>query len=246
MIKNIICILITLTLLITTAQAKDYNTKTTYFIAKKLFSEKNFEKSEFLLKKIISENSIENKYTQKSKILITLLQYKIKNIELAKNNIIILSKNYKQHKEYDTILYLKAIIYFNLNNNYIQKILGIKKYNHDQTFQYKAVSALKKIKNTEMFSKKIKNNIKTIKNQINMHKINISYFYFKKKAYIATIKRLTLLDKKIKIKNKTDYQNFYLLLKSYNELFLDKISEKTLTYLKNYDNIKSSSNLLNQ
>lgn len=245
MTKKIIYVLILL-MFINTVQARNFKERTDFFIAKKLFHAKQLDKSELLLQILISTNHELNYYTKKSKILLALLYYKNNSIHAAKNIITNISHNYKQNKEHDTVLYFKSVIYFNINRNYIQKIIGIKRYQHDQAIPRQALATLKKIKNNIRYSKKIKNNIIIIKNQIALHKINIALYYFKKKAYIATIRRLDAQDQKLKTKNKYDYQINYLLLKSYNELFLDHISEKLFNYLKTNDSIKKSSNLLNQ
>lgn len=235
MIKKII-LLITI-FCITEISAKNYISKTDYFIAKKLFHNKEYTKSEFILKKIILENNINNKYVTKAKILKTLIEYKKNSIDSAQTTIKTINKNNKQNNYYTKILYLKSIIYYNSNNSSIQNFFGIYKDKHEQTMQYKSLSALQKIKNDETYYNKIKENIQFIKKEITTHKTNICMFYIKKKAYIAVINRLENKDFDLKIKKKEDYNTIYLILKSYNELLLDKISKKMLNNIKKYDKI---------
>lgn len=244
LIKILYLIYILALLTINPINAKNYNYKTDYFIAKKLFNIKEYDKAAFVLKKIISENNKNNKYVKKSKIFTILIQYKKNDLENAKYNITNIAKLLKNSKNYDTALYLKAIIYFNLNNNYLQKIFNIKRYQHEQTLQYKSMLAFQKIKNHFKYDKKIKKNLKIVKNELELHRLHLGIFYIKKKAYIATINRLDITKKNLKIKKIHDYHRMFLILKSYNELFLDKISKNILIHLKNYDKIKQSSKLL--
>jgi outer membrane protein assembly factor BamD (BamD/ComL family) len=240
MIKTII--LITLTIFCIDINAKNYSTPTDYFIAKNLFNKKEYAKSEFFLKKIIAENNLNNKYVIKAKILKAFIEYKKKDLDNAQNTLKTIEKSYNNFKYYNKISYLKSIIYYNINDNYIQKILGINKDKKDQTMQYKALSLSQKIKNDKNFTNKIKKNIKIIKKEIDQNKINICLFYIKQKAYIAVINRLENKNFDLKIKKITDYNTFFLILKSYNELLLDKISEKILNKIKKYDKIQTSSN----
>lgn len=230
MIKKILIILLTFCL--TSVNAKNYNNKTDYFIAKKLFNNKSYLKSEFILKKIILENNYNNKYSNKAKILKALIEYKKNEIENAKNTINTIYKSNEKFNYYKKILYLKAILYYNSNTNFLQKIFKINKNKNDQELKYKALLALEKIKNDENHYNKIKNYTKIIKEEINQYKINICEFYIKKKAYISVIRRLENKDFNFKIKNIHDYHILYLILKSYNELLLDKISKNILIKIK--------------
>ncbi|HIH2763758.1 MAG TPA: hypothetical protein ACYCC0_00395 [Candidatus Azoamicus sp.] len=240
MTKTIIIIL--LTFFLTSINAKNYNDKTDYFIAKKLFYSKSYSKSEFILKKIILENNYNNKYSNKAKILKALIEYKKNEIENAKNTLNTIYKSDKKYSYYKKILYLKAILYYNSNNNFFQKKFKINKNKNEQELKYKALLALKKIKNNENNNNKIKNYIKTIKEEINQYKINVCEFYIKRKAYISVIRRLENKDFILKVKNVHDYYTTYLILKSYNELLLDNISKKILNKVKKYDKIQASSN----
>lgn len=237
MIKTIILILTTFFL--TCVNAKNYANKTDYFIAKNLFNNKEYSKSEFMLKNLISENERNNKYVIKAKILKALIEYKKNDIESAHTTIKTIQKINENSNYYKKLLYLKAIIYYNNDNkNYIQKILKINKNKNDQALKIKALLALQKIKNDKIYFTHIRNNIKIIKNEINQYRINICEFYMKKKAYISIIKRLESKDLNIKMKNTNDYHTTYLILKSYNELLLDKISKKILNKIKKYDKIQ--------
>lgn len=240
-------IIILITFFFPCVNAKNYTNKTEYFIAKKLFNNKEYSKSEFMLKNLISENEYNNKYVIKAQILKALIEYKKNDIENAYTTIKTIQKTNDKPNYYKKILYLKAIIYYNSNNkNYIQKILKLNKNKNDQALKIKALLALQKIKTDPIYFNHIKNNIKIIKNEINQYRINICKFYIKKKAYISVIKRLESKDSDIKMKNADDYHTTYLILKSYNELLLDKISKKILNKIKKYDKIQKSSNLLYQ
>lgn len=243
--KNMkIIFLIAMACIFNITEAKNYDTKTDYFIAKKLLKNKNYIKADFILKNIIKENNKNDKYTIKAKILKTLIHYKKNELDQAKYNIDTISKFSKKEKKYNMILYLKGIIYYNFNINFLQNIFKIKRYQHEQTLQYKSLLAFKKIKNEIKNTTKIKTNIKIIRTELSLHKINLGKFYINKKAYIAAINRLDNKNKLIKIKENYDYQKAFLILKSYNELFLDKISKNIFKNIKNYDRIKTSSNLL--
>lgn len=239
-----IIILIITNLFLANINAKDYKNNTDFFIAKNLFQKQEYLKSEFILKNIILENEKNNKYVIKAKILKALIEYKKNdkiNAEYTIKNIGKINSNYNAK-----ILYLKSIIYYNINNNYLKKILKINNNKQDKTYEYKALLALKKIKTYKKHSKKIKNNIKIIKNDINQYKINICNYYIKKKAYIAVINRLEYKDSYLKLKEIEDYYTIYMILKSYNELLLDNISKNILNKIKKNVRIQESSNLLYQ
>lgn len=244
MIKIIILIIINVFL--ANINAKDYKNDTDFFIAKNLFQKQEYLKSEFILKNIILENENNNKYVIKAKILKALIEYKKNDKINAEYTIKDTGKINNNYNYYAKILYLKSIIYYNINNNYLKKFFKINNNKQDKTYEYKALLALKKIKTYKKYSNKIKNNIKIIKNDINKYKINICNYYIKKKAYLAVINRLEYKDSNLKLKDMEDYYKIYMILKSYNELLLDNISKKILNKIKKNVKIQESSNLLYQ
>lgn len=223
-IKIILPLLLLLNLNI--IDAKNYNEKTNFFLAKKLFNYNEFNKSEFILKNLLIESKKNNKYMIKAKLLKILINYKKNNLDIAKHNI--LQLNTLNKKCYTEILYLKSIIFYNLNVSFFQKFFKIKNYKHDQTYKIESLIILKKLKNLIKNNNDIKINIRYIKNNLILKNLEISSFYIKKKIYLAALNRLKIEH----IHTENDCKSLFLILKCYNELFLNNLSKKLLENIK--------------
>ncbi len=55
-----------------------------FFLAKKLFSEKQYIKAKYMFNKITFENNCYNKYSQKSKLYLILMRNRLKKYRFAK------------------------------------------------------------------------------------------------------------------------------------------------------------------
>jgi outer membrane protein assembly factor BamD (BamD/ComL family) len=212
--------------------AKNIYTKTEYFVAKNYFSMKYYDFSFQLFNKIIQENPSYSSYVLKSKIYIILINTLQKNYSDARSKIKNFKFLYNKDIYLDYIFYIKSYILLNIDKNNFQKLFITNRFNKDLTYINKSLVLLNKINNNLKFKKKINPIIKTINNNILKSKIDIARFYLNNDVYISVINRMFHIDENFLMYNEYDYERMYIILKSYNELFLDNISSDILNFLK--------------
>lgn len=229
--KIIICIILTI-ILTTSSHANNItaNAKTDYNIAKTLFLNKNYEKSTFIFYKIILQHNQYNNYVKKSKLYLILTKYNLNKLNAAKTDVKSFTKMYNESKYLNYAFYIHAAINYKISNNILFKSLPLKKFKRDQTKTQKSLNILKKMNSTQTKNLKIKKLKKKLKNELRNNVLYITKYYLKKKLYITALNRTPIQEK---TKSKHFFCNTFITIKSYNELFLNKISKHILEYTKN-------------
>lgn len=229
--KIITCLILTI-ILTTHSHANNIinNTQIDYTIAKFLFLNKNYEKSTFIFNKIILQNNQYNSYVKKSKLYLILTKHNLNKLNAAKTDIKHFITMYNDTDYSNYAFYIYAAINYKKSNNILFKLLPLKKYKRDQTETQTSLNILKKIQNSDIQNLKLKNVKKKIKNEIKNNALYITHYYLKNKSYITTLNR-TNLQKQTETKD--IFHNTFITIKSYNELFLNKISKHLLDYTKN-------------
>jgi len=211
--------------MLNTVHAND--NKIDYFIAKNLFSQKQFVKAYFLFNNLVINNYPYDKYTQKSKLYMILIKYKLGKFSSAKMELKNFIKFYENSKYINNACYLYSIVNYNFQKNTLEYFFPFNRFKRDQSYTKKSIRFLKKVLN-DKYNIKINNEINILKNELKKHDFYIINYYLKKKMYLSVINRVNI---------DMDYKNNYFLIKSYNELFLDNISLNILNKIKNYDRI---------
>jgi len=205
--------------------------KIKFFIAKTQFIKKKNEKAIYNFYNIITKNNLYNKYSKKSKLYITLILYKSNKLTQSINNINDYIRIYKKDKYLIYLYYLKSNINYNQNSS-IFKIFSLNKFKRENIKIKDSYNNLNNIiiKNLKpKYITKIKEKIIFLENEIIKHELHITDYYIKKRAFIATINRVNNL---LKTYNNDFllYKKLYILIKSYNELFMTNISNDIINY----------------
>lgn len=208
---------------------KDLNNHVMFFVAKKEFKLRNYIFSDCLFSSIIKSNHPSNKYTQKSRIYSALIRIKLNKIKSARRigKSLLYNKAFLEKKYLNYVYFLNAFILYKLFEK--QFSININIYKCDQSRNKKALRWLNKIKEIK---NKIFVDLAISKIDLEMKKntIYIADYYFRKKAYLAVIKRVHHFN--YDCKDKYDFYKNYLLIRSYNELFLSDISNNMLNFKK--------------
>ncbi|HIH2763125.1 MAG TPA: outer membrane protein assembly factor BamD [Candidatus Azoamicus sp.] len=209
---------------------KIFNNKISYNLGQKYFNESNYLLSSYIFNSLIRDNEIYNKYSYKSKTYKALSKFKrgkIRHAKRACKNILTI-KHIMNRKCLNCVYFLKGIILFNPSKNIILKL---NKYKIDQTFIKKAFRSFSRIKTNSvhtMYDSFVTDIVYKVEVEIKKNSLYIANYYFKKGAYISVIKRLHHFNHSCK--DEYDFYSNYLLLRSYNELYLSDISEKLLHF----------------
>lgn len=231
--KRIILILTLLLSFNLTLKAKNYELN--FFIAKKAFFLKNYEKADYYFNKIIYNNNPNNKIVKKSRIYLILIKYKEKKYKKVINNVKTYTKIYKNDKYIDYIKYINSIIYNNNINNSIYNILAKNKHKKDQLFIKKSYQDLNKLVNKIndiKLKEKIIKKIIIIKNNLIKNELHILNYYIKKRNFISLINRTRNI-KTINLEKLIKYKIKFIKIKAYNELYKNNLSENLINNLKN-------------
>ena len=232
--KNIMYIIVVIALLcFGTANAN--GNKVEYFIAKKLYLQKQFVKSYFLFNNIVINNYPYNKYVQKSKLYMILIKHRLGKLNSAKMELRNFIKLYENSKYIDYACYLYAVINYDMQKSVIEHIFPLDRFKRDQTYTQKSIRFLKKII-SEKYQNKIDYEVSILEKEYKKHHLYVANYYLKKKLYVAVINRMNI-ENEIELITDMDYKRIYILIKSCNELFLENVSENILTKIENYDRI---------
>ncbi|WBF65267.1 MAG: outer membrane protein assembly factor BamD [Candidatus Kinetoplastibacterium crithidii] len=180
---------------------------------------KNWIKSKELIHKIITIRPFGEVYKQS---LINLIYIKWKNgeIEEALDDIEQFQKKYPEHNNIDYILYLKGLINFSPKKSFIPFFntdLFLEKDVKKMQKAYESYDELiKNFPNSE-YIEEAKKLLKYTKNSIAKNELNITEYYFKKGAYLASINRANNLIMKFK-ESPYSYKAKQILEQSYKEL----------------------------
>lgn len=210
---------------------KQFDDKISFFLGQSYFNEENYLFSKYIFYSLIKNNEIYNKYSYKSKIYLALSKFKrgktISSRKICKSIMSI--KHVLSVKALNYTYFLKACIFCKPSKNFF---FSINSYKVDHTFIKKAYHSLSKINTTSIHTSYVsflEDVMYKVEIEMKKHRLYIANYYFKKGAYISVIKRLHHFNHSCK--DKYDYQINYLLIKSYNELYLSDISEKLVHFM---------------
>lgn len=201
------------------------------FIGARNFSEGNYLVSNYFFSKIIRKAGVRTEFCDKARIYIGLsylIRGKIKKANKISKNIYS-TKYLLCPKDLNAARIFKAMVLHYSTSNFL---LRINRYKADTTSLRRAFNSLSKI-NIKVVSKKYLPLLDLFKYkfdvEIKKNKLYIAEYYFKRGAYLSVIKRLHHYIHNCK--DKYDFYNNYLLIRSYNELYLSRISEKLLSFI---------------
>ncbi|HIH2762494.1 MAG TPA: outer membrane protein assembly factor BamD [Candidatus Azoamicus sp. MARI] len=208
-----------------------FDNKISFFIAQTYYNEGNHLFSKYIFYNLIQDNDLYNKYSYKSKIYLALSKFKHGKIKNARKTCksVLSIKHILNLKSLNFVYFLKASIFCSPSKNIF---FNINRYKVDDTFIKKSFRSLSKI-NTRLvhmsYASLVKDKMYKVEVEIKKHRLYIAKYYYNKGAYISVVKRLHHFNHSCI--DEYDYQSNYLLLKSYNELYLSDISEKLLHFV---------------
>lgn len=211
-------------------KVKRFNNKVYYGLAQNYFNENNYLLSDYMFDRLVRNNEIYNKYSCKSKIYSALSKFKRGKHKSAKKlcKNILAVKHVLDIKCLNYTYFLKGVILFSPSKNLF---FSINRYKADQTFVKKAFNSFSKVNASSIhtaYKQLVIDVMYKVEVEIKKNRLYLAHYYFKKGAYISVIKRLHHFNHNCK--DEYDLQNNYLLLKSYNELYLSDIPKKLLTF----------------
>lgn len=197
----------------------------------KSFLKGDYVVSNYFFSRIVVGAGVRTEFCDKAKIylgLSYLIRGKIKKAsKMAK--VIYSTKYLLCPKDLNAARIFKAMVLYYSTSNFL---LRINRYKADTSSLRRAFNSLSKV-NIKFVAKKHLPMLNLFKYkfdvEIKKNKLYIAEYYFKRGAYLSVIKRLHHYIHNCK--DKYDFYNNYLLIRSYNELYLSRISEKLLSFI---------------
>lgn len=205
--------------------------KVYYYLAKKEFYNKHYVLADYFFSKLIKNNNLDNKYFQKSRIYAILVKIKTNNFRYANflSESLLLDIKILKKKYANYVYYTAGFTAYNYFRTSFNKFFFVNRYKSEWILAAKSFDSLKKIKKLKKYNNIFEKTFCKVTREVKINAIHIANYYLKKKAYISVIKRIGDF-KKIR-KTKYGYYRNYLLMRTYNEMYLNDLSKKLLKIL---------------
>ncbi len=180
-------------------------------------------------------------YAQQAQLDIIYAYYKYEEPESAIIAADRFLRLYPRHPKIDYVYYIKGLVYFDLNQGALDRILPLDRSQRDQNSAMQSFQAFSELLTRfpgSKYNKDARQRMIYLRNMLAQHELNVAQFYMKRGAYVAAANRAkTVIASYQRTPAMPDA--LVMLAKAYKILGINDLSDDALSVLKlNYPNHK--------